>query len=219
MIESHLIRSVQIGEIPVIRHTDELAEAAAQLATQRCAYVLPATMQSHDAVTLREDKDRIEALQNALNNSRPHWTATQFNHKIVTPNMDIGMHGNPPFDENPPGFMDYLQYHHTPRGSHVVTIAHGLPLYVQERRIANRFLTPLLHENKTMINYADPDTFQRATLGPGDSVVFRLNDPEDGLCLLHNFQTTSLSREIVLTALERWDLHAAPKEGLPPSAP
>lgn len=196
--------NVRFGEVPIIRHTDELADAAAQLATQRCAYVLPASMESPDG-TLNTNEERMAALVSALNKQEPLWTAHQFRRQFVVPRKDIGMHGNPPHKDYLPGVIDYLQYHHTPAGSHVVTFALDRPPYVQERKTANPLLTAALREDATYPDYADPDTFQRATINPGDSVVFRLND-QDGSCLLHDFQTTSHIREAQYIALQQWDL-------------
>lgn len=195
-------RKVRIGEVPVIRHTDELTAAAARLATERCAYVLPASMESPDG-TLTKNEQRVTALVNALNEHHPLWTANQFRQRLVIPSKDIGMHGNLPHNDYLPGVIDYLQYHHTPSGSHVVTFALDQPPYLKERTTANPLLTVALREGETYPYYADPDTFQRATIGPGDSVVFRLND-QDGSCLLHDFQTTSPLREARYIAIQRW---------------
>lgn len=189
------------GPIETIDHVGRFYEAAQNLATRNCAYKIPQYVQAGDAY-LASDEQKIESLVHALDYVRPGWITLEHTSRVVTPETDFGMHGNP----YEPAMMtpDYLHYHRTIQGSVVITFASALPRYLDERNEASACLTDALRRGMTDTRYADPATFQQVQVNAGEAIVFRLSEAS-GMPFLHDFCTVGASRVAEITALMRMD--------------
>lgn len=187
--------------IDTLVSTEQFARAAAQLAVRNSVFILPRRIASPQGVL--EGDNRLHAIVNSLNEISSTWDTLHNAPRVITPEQDLDMHGNPYED-----YMlspDYLHYHHTPAGSVRVTFAKARTDYLTESAIAKPILTKALRQGKTDPRYADPDTFETAEIQPGESLIFRLNEPSTSLPLLHDFTTASAQRTAEITAIYRLD--------------
>ncbi len=195
---------IQMGEVPVVDTIDALHSAAAALAMGNAAYVVADTISS-DFGSVTQHNQKLNALVYGLDQTSRGWQAGPPRTRTVDATQDLGMHGNP----YRPGYTtDYLHYHRTPRvdGGLTVTFADATYAYMEDQAYVNRRLTALLAEGKTDPRYADPESFRQVALGVGGVVLFRLNEGQGGLPLLHSFQTTGGgSREAEITPVYRFD--------------
>lgn len=190
---------VNISPAPIVPldHLAQFAQAAHDLITFNCVYKIPHAVATYDGGWLVEDDEKLTWLVAALEAVRPGWSTIAHASRIITPEHDIDMHGNP-YD---PSMLtpDYLHYHRTTEGTVTATFARAFPQYLQDE-LAKDCLTAALRRGMTDVRYADPATFQQADIVPGEVLVFRLSEPS-GLPFLHDFQTTSESRGMEVTAL------------------
>ncbi len=196
-------RFVEIDPRPVevLGHVGKFTAAAASLAVRNSVFLIPRQVESAAGTITGEQ--RLDVMLSVLNKARPTWDVIRHQARHITPNQDIHMHGNPyePYMMSP----DYLHYHHTPHGTVVATFAQARSGYLDESAHAKPILTEALREGKTDVRYADPTTFLRAFIEPGDALIFRLNEEASQLPLLHDFQTTSEARVAEITAVYRLD--------------
>jgi hypothetical protein len=195
---------IDLGEVPVINTLDDLQAATGVLALGNAAYIVGETIESTLGTIVTPER-KINALVYGLNQVNREWVAGPPASRTVDASSDIGVHGNP-YQPWRYTTSDYLHYHQTPRvdGQMVVTFANATPAYMDDQSNANRRLTDLLAQGRTDRRYADPASFRQATLGAGGTVLFRLNEGETGLPLLHSFQTIGGgSRDAEITPLYR----------------
>lgn len=192
--------SVEFSPIPLIEHTDQLPDAAQTLITHGGAYLVAKELGSPHG-SFEAPQGKAIAIIDALNRVKPGWANLLLRGYESTPQTDVGFHGN---QARPDTFLDndYLHFHYNQTGSHQLTIAQATQQY-RPVTILDSALHALLRRGETVDDYVDPKTFQRADVSEGMGVLFRLNRPDDGACLLHDFRTTSRVRQSPVYLLAR----------------
>lgn len=185
--------------IALIDHVGKFAQAARDLTAFNCVYKIPHAVATYDGGYLVENEHKLWWLMAALEAVSPGWSTIEHASRIITSEHDIDMHGNPyhPSMLTP----DYLHYHKTTRGTATATFARAFPQYLQDEAAKER-LTRALRQGMTDVRYADPATFQQTHVSSDEVLAFRLSE-HSGLPFLHDFQTTSESRGMEITALMR----------------
>jgi hypothetical protein len=198
---------IEFGEVPRIRHTDELIAVAQRIAVSNCAVVIPSSIETAQLGPITDNQRKMNVMVSALNNNRRvrgAWVSGEPEYREQTANGDYGMHTNP-YDPAHQSTPHVLRWHHTPIGSTVATFAEIGPEYLANQGRANRRLTELLAEGLTDPRYADPSSFMRAEIGEDESVLFRFDagTVEAPRPYLHGFETTSSLRVASLADIYR----------------
>lgn len=192
---------VEIKPQPVsrIRTTEQLTAAIGTLLHENAAFLIaPEVEDEHTGETI-SGNERITRIVSVLHSLAGLWDMLHHPRRTVLPEGDLGMHGN--IYEADMLYSNYLHYHHTPQGTLTATFAQARKGYVAESTKAKPILTDALRQGRTDVRYADPSSFMRTDVIPGEVILFRLHKGERGFPYLHDFLTTSPTREVEITAL------------------